>query len=193
MGGAGQPPVTEERDPYQVLGVSPDASDDEIRRAYHARARRLHPDVVGEAGLDEMRELNQAWFVLKDAERRDSYDAAHGRSRRRAASSGESGSSGTGDGIARPGAAGAKPDRDFAGQPAWTGAAGPPPGRPWGSVLDFGIYAGWSLGEIARRDRGYLTWLRDRPDGKKYRAEIENVLQSTANQPGDSRDTKKRR
>jgi len=193
MGGAGQPPVTEERDPYQVLGVSADASDDEIRKAYHARARRLHPDVVGEAGLDDMRELNQAWSVLKDADRRDSYDATHGRPKRRAASSGEGGDPTAGGGPAGSGTDGGKPNRDFAGQPAWTGAAGRPPGRPWGSVLDFGIYAGWSLGEIARRDRGYLVWLRDRPDGRKYRAEIEKVLDSTASQPSDSPDARKRR
>ena len=35
--------------------------------------------------------------------------------------------------------------------PDGTGAAGPPPGDPSGSVLNFGRYAGWSLGEIARR------------------------------------------
>ena len=35
-------------------------------------------------------------------------------------------------------------------------------GRPSGSVLDFGIFAGWSLGEIARTDPGYLEWLDER-------------------------------
>jgi len=192
MGGAGQPPVTEERDPYQVLGVSPDASDDEIRRAYHARARHLHPDVVGEAGLDDMRELNQAWSVLKDADRRDSYDAAHGRTRRRAASSGEGGDSTAGGSAEGSGTDAAKPNRNFAGQPAWTGAAGRPPGRPWGSVLDFGIYAGWSLGEISRRDRCYLAWLRDRADGKRYRAEIDKLLEMTSDQTAESREKKRR-
>jgi hypothetical protein len=43
-------------------------------------------------------------------------------------------------------------------------------------VLDFGIFAGWSLGEILRRDRGYLVWLRAHPEGKPYVAEIEKLL-----------------
>jgi hypothetical protein len=50
-------------------------------------------------------------------------------------------------------------------------------------VVDFGIFAGWSLGEIARRDRGYLVWLRDRSDGKAYRAEIDRILDPTADDP----------
>ena len=60
--------------------------------------------------------------------------------------------------------------------PPWTGSAGPPPGRPSGSVLDFGIYHGWSLGEIARYDPGYLAWLEERREGTPYLAEIERLL-----------------
>ena len=57
-----------------------------------------------------------------------------------------------------------------------TGGAGPPPGRPSGSVLDFGRHVGWSLGEIARFDPGYLVWLAERPDGAPYREEIDALL-----------------
>jgi curved DNA-binding protein CbpA len=57
-----------------------------------------------------------------------------------------------------------------------TGAAGRPPGRPSGSVLDFGRHVGWSIGEIARVDPGYLQWLAERHEGARYRAEIEAVL-----------------
>jgi len=71
--------VTDEQDPYKTLGVSPDATDDEIRKAFYARARRAHPDVVGESGLDDMRTLNEAWALLKDPDRRAAHDAAHGR------------------------------------------------------------------------------------------------------------------
>ena len=46
-----------------------------------------------------------------------------------------------------------------------TGGAGPPPGRPSGSVLDFGRHIGWSIGEIARFDPGYLEWLEAPPRG----------------------------
>ena len=61
--------------------------------------------------------------------------------------------------------------------PNGEGAAGPPPGNPSGSVLDFGRHIGWSLGEIARYDPGYLAWLRDRLEGTRYRAEIDLLLE----------------
>ena len=57
-----------------------------------------------------------------------------------------------------------------------TGAAGDPPGHPSGSVLPFGRHIGWSLGEIARVDPGYLLWLAERPEGGRYRDEINAIL-----------------
>jgi curved DNA-binding protein CbpA len=57
-----------------------------------------------------------------------------------------------------------------------TGAAGPPPGNPSGSVLSFGRYAGWSLGEIARGDLEYIEWLDRMPIGRPYRDEIDAIL-----------------
>ena len=56
------------------------------------------------------------------------------------------------------------------------GAAGPAPGNASGSVLGFGRYAGWSLGEIARRDLEYLEWLDRMAIGRQYRDEIDQVL-----------------
>jgi hypothetical protein len=56
------------------------------------------------------------------------------------------------------------------------GAAGPPPGRPSGSVLTFGRYSGWSLGEIARHDLEFLEWLDRMPIGRSYREEIDAIL-----------------
>jgi DnaJ-like protein len=56
------------------------------------------------------------------------------------------------------------------------GAAGPPPGRPSGSVLKVGRYAGWSIGEIARTDLDYLEWLDRMAIGRQYRDEIDQVL-----------------
>jgi curved DNA-binding protein CbpA len=58
------------------------------------------------------------------------------------------------------------------------GAAGPPPGNPSGSVLTFGRYAGWSLGEIARTDLEYLEWLDRMPIGRTYQSEIDTLLRS---------------
>ncbi len=56
------------------------------------------------------------------------------------------------------------------------GAAGPPPGNPSGTVLNFGRYAGWSLGEIARSDLEYLEWLDRMAIGRAYRDEIDGLL-----------------
>jgi curved DNA-binding protein CbpA len=58
------------------------------------------------------------------------------------------------------------------------GAAGPPPGNPSGSVLNFGRYTGWSLGEIARSDLEYLEWLDRMPIGRTYQFEIDALLRS---------------
>jgi len=60
--------------------------------------------------------------------------------------------------------------------PEGVGAAGPPPGRPSGSVLNFGRYAGWSLGEVARQDIEYIEWLDRAPIGRQYRDEIDQLL-----------------
>jgi curved DNA-binding protein CbpA len=64
---------------YEELGVRPDASADELRRAYRSRARQLHPDLhIGgddpEAAAEGMTRLNSAWRVLSDPEARRRYD-----------------------------------------------------------------------------------------------------------------------
>jgi curved DNA-binding protein CbpA len=59
------------------------------------------------------------------------------------------------------------------------GAAGPPPGRPSGTVLNFGRYAGWSLGEVARHDLEYIEWLDRAPIGRNYRQEIDELLRTS--------------
>ena len=56
------------------------------------------------------------------------------------------------------------------------GAAGPPPGNASGSVLTFGRYAGWSLGEISRRDVEYIEWLDRVPIGRPYREEMDAIF-----------------
>jgi len=61
---------------YDLLGVPPDASVDEIHHAYRERARALHPDAAGDSADNEeaMRELNEAWAILRDPDRRAAYD-----------------------------------------------------------------------------------------------------------------------
>jgi hypothetical protein len=65
---------------YDLLGVSPDASADEIRRAYYQAARQLHPDVNPDVdAAAAMRRLNDAWAVLGDPAARRRYDAQRAR------------------------------------------------------------------------------------------------------------------
>lgn len=78
--------------------------------------------------------------------------------------------------------------RRNAGKQDGTGGAGQPPGRPSGSVIDFGRHIGWSLGEIARVDPGYLAWLSERPEGSRYRAEIDAILSRSGTRPPVGRD-----
>jgi curved DNA-binding protein CbpA len=59
---------------------------------------------------------------------------------------------------------------------AGTGSAGTPPGNPSGSLITFGRYDGWTIGEIARTDPEYLEWLDRMPIGRTYQAEIDTLL-----------------
>ena len=61
---------------YEVLGVDPEASTEEIQRAYRLLALRHHPDVAPDADQARMAEINGAWSVLSDPARRRIYDAA---------------------------------------------------------------------------------------------------------------------
>ena len=62
------------RDYYDVLGVSPGAGADEIKRAYRQLARRYHPDISGDDRGAAFLEVSRAYDVLSDPARRRSYD-----------------------------------------------------------------------------------------------------------------------
>lgn len=67
--------ITERPSLYDILGVSPGCTAEQLRQAYRRRARELHPDLSGDRDTGRsMAELNAAWKVLSDPEARARYD-----------------------------------------------------------------------------------------------------------------------
>ena len=65
----------EYKDYYEVMGVSRDATQDEIKRSYRKLARKYHPDVSKASDAEErFKALGEAYEVLKDPEKRAAYD-----------------------------------------------------------------------------------------------------------------------
>ncbi|MFT4104611.1 MAG: J domain-containing protein [Lacrimispora sp.] len=65
-------------DYYKILGVSPQAADKDIKAAYRKLAKKYHPDVIKDdpAGNKKMYEIQEAYGVLGDEDKRKKYDAA---------------------------------------------------------------------------------------------------------------------
>lgn len=67
--------MAEKRDYYETLGVGRDATEDDIRKAFRKLAFKYHPDHnKGDGAEESFKELNEAYQVLSDAERRATYD-----------------------------------------------------------------------------------------------------------------------
>ena len=140
---------------YRLLQVDPRAETEIIALVYRKLAQRYHPDIdPSPEAAQRMRQLNEAHETLIDPLRRARYDAllAARRDRRE-----------TDRLIKRPGE-------------VPYGEAGLPTGRPQGSVIDFGRYSGWTLGQIYARDPDFVEWLAKAPAGRQYRDEIRTML-----------------
>lgn len=144
-------------DYYAILQVDPRAEAEVIRAAHRALARKYHPDVSGGSEA-RMVAINQAWAVLGTPRDRRAYDKSRSALATQAA-------------PARPPAAP---------EPYMAHGGVRPPGPSSGTVLDFGRYAGWSFGQIARHDPDFLEWLARAPIGRSFRAEIEMILAARA-------------
>jgi molecular chaperone DnaJ len=148
-------------DLYEVLQVRRGAEPEVIRAAYRALARKHHPDFGGSP--ERMALINDAWAILGDQAQRAAYDAQP------QASAPASSYATT---TARP----ATTQEPAA--PTGRGLSGRRPGdqRDTGSVLDFGRYAGWTVGRLVDHDPDYLEWLARTPIGRRLTSEIETAL-----------------
>ena len=76
------------RDYYDILSVARNATESDIKKAFRAQARKFHPDVNKEPDAEaRFKELNEAYEVLSDPQKRSAYDrfghaAANGGARR---------------------------------------------------------------------------------------------------------------
>ena len=151
--------------------VHPRADQEVITVVYRHLAKRFHPDRdPSPEAQSRMAELNEAYEILDDPQKRARYDEllAGGRTA-----------------SARPSRREEPPKPRPASTPTPAaeptdpyGDAGPPPANPEavGSSMTFGRYRGWALNQVARVDRDYIEWLARTPAGRTYRQELDQLL-----------------
>jgi curved DNA-binding protein CbpA len=202
-------------DPYKILQVDPEADPEIIQAAFRRLVLKYHPDVAaGPEASTKMAAINAAWKILRDPASRAAHDrdreqraarsparypqpsATWSESPSRPPGSGEEEGFGTARAAGHGGGGGAGTSAGSSasgGGQAAPGPAGPPPGRPSGSVLTFGRYAGWSLGEIARRDLEYIEWLDRMAIGRTYREELDRILRESGRRRASNVEATERR
>ncbi len=174
-------------DPYAVLQVAPTAHDHVLKAAYRALASLYHPDRNPDPEAHrKMVELNRAWRMVSSPKKRAAYDATAAMYGSPAESIIEAPAPAhptpTAVSAAEPSVSPAFANATGLGQPEES--AGPPPRHGgYGSVLDFGRYQGWSIGQIARVDRSYLEWFKRTTVGRRYQAEIDSILEAPLDVP----------
>jgi curved DNA-binding protein CbpA len=143
------------QDLYKKLQVDPQADAEIIRAAYHALARKYHPDAGGD--VQHMVEFNDAWAVLGNPTRRAAYDAERNQPAARALST----------------------SSEFPLGRRETGQIELPPRGPrdTSSVLDFGRYEGWSIAQLVKTDPDYLQWLVRTAIGRRLTDEVKVLLE----------------
>ena len=167
---------------YEVLMLHPSATIVVITVVYRQLAKQHHPDRVGADGSERMAQINEAYAILKDPQKRARYDeiigvsddgAARGHPRQSSPGALNMKYEGGGWEVRRP--------EEPTPASASYGEAGPPPRWPvaTGSVLSFGRYRGWSISQVAAHDRNYVEWLSRTMAGRTYGAELDKVLRQT--------------
>jgi len=167
---------------YEVLMLHPTATPEVISAVYRQLAKQHHPDHSTDGGA-LMAEINEAYAVLGHPEKRAAYDKSIAPRRanpapvpRRRSAPGAVNLKYDGGGWAVRDPSEPVPEASRFGE-----AGAPPPYPPaQGSVLSFGRYRGWSIGQVATRDRNYLEWLQRTMAGRTYAAELDTVLRQMA-------------
>ena len=169
---------------YEVLMLHPSATIEVINAAYRALAKKYHPDYAGPEGAEQMAQINEAYAILSNEEKRARYDEIIGISKEGTAVGHERRSAPGATNLKYEGGAwSVRPQTEPTPASAAYGEAGPPPRFPpaSGSVLSFGRYRGWALSQVAAHDRNYLEWLSRTMAGRTYTAELHKVLSQTSN------------
>jgi curved DNA-binding protein CbpA len=173
-----------ERTLYEVLMLHPTATNEVVNAVYRALAKQHHPDHAGPEASETMAQINEAYAILSDKEKRGRYDEIIGLSSEDGVVGHERKSMPGATNLKyESGAWSVRPRSEPTPASASYGDAGPPPRFPVasGSVLSFGRYRGWAISQVVAYDRNYLEWLSRTMAGRTYTAELRQVLSQTSN------------